>query len=66
MPEDWPEHANAVIDAELSDGFWTGLLPQQMDTSSSTSPYFNCYRAAQVKLGDTASSPATSPCAICC
>jgi len=23
-----------------------------MDTSSSNSPYFNCYRAAQVKLGD--------------
>jgi len=45
-------HASAVIDAELSEGFWTGLLPQQMDTSSSTSPYFHCYRAAQVKLGD--------------
>lgn len=45
-------HASAVIDAELSEGFWTGLLPQQMDTSASTSPYFNCYRAAQVKLGD--------------
>jgi hypothetical protein len=45
-------HTNAVIDAEMSEGFWTGLLPQQMDTSSSTSPYFHCYRAAQVKLGD--------------
>lgn len=45
-------HASAVIDAELSEGFWSGLLPQQMDTSSSNSPYFNCYRAAQVKLGD--------------
>jgi hypothetical protein len=45
-------HARAVIDAELSESFWTGLLPQQMDTSSSNSPYFNCYRAAQVKLGD--------------
>jgi len=45
-------HASAVIEAELSEGFWTGLLPQQMDTSASTSPHFNCYRAAQVKLGD--------------
>lgn len=45
-------HASAVIDAELGEGFWTGLLPQQMDTSSSNSPYFHCYRAAQVKLGD--------------
>ena len=46
------EYANAVIAAEMSEGFWTGLLPQQMDTSSSSSPYFNCYRAAQAKLGD--------------
>ena len=45
-------HTSAVIDAEMSAGFWTGLLPQQMDTSSFTSPYFHCYRAAQVKLGD--------------
>jgi hypothetical protein len=45
-------HTSAVIGAEMSDGFWSGLLPQQMDTSSSNSPYFNCYRAAQVKLGD--------------
>lgn len=45
-------HTSAVIDAELGEGFWTGLLPQQMDTSSSNSPYFHCYRAAQVKLGD--------------
>jgi hypothetical protein len=45
-------HAAAVIDAGLGEGFWTGLLPQEMDTSSSNSPYFHCYRAAQVKLGD--------------
>lgn len=45
-------HANAVISAEMSDGFWTGLLPQQMDTSSSTSPYFHCYQAAQARSGD--------------
>ena len=45
-------HTSAVIEAELGEGFWTGLLPQQMDTSSSTSPFFHCYLAAQVKLGD--------------
>jgi len=45
-------HTTAVIDAELSDSFWSGLLPQQMDTSSSNSPFFHCFRAAQVKLGD--------------
>jgi hypothetical protein len=45
-------YANAVIDAELSPSYWTTLLPQDMDTSSSSSPYFLVYQAAQVKLGD--------------
>ena len=45
-------YANAVIAAELSDSFWQNLLPQEMDTSSSTSPYFHAFRAAQAKLGD--------------
>lgn len=45
-------YANAVINAELPETFWTTLLPQQMDTSSSSSPYFAVYQAAQVKLGD--------------
>lgn len=46
------EYGNAVIDAELSDSFWKNLLPQQLETSSSNSPYFHAYRAAQAKLGD--------------
>jgi len=46
------EYANAVIDSELPESFWTGMLPQLMDTSSSIGPYFVCYIAAQVKLGD--------------
>lgn len=45
-------YANAVIDAELSPSYWTTLLPQEMETSSSSSPYFLVYQAAQVKLGD--------------
>jgi hypothetical protein len=45
-------YADAVIAAELPDSFWTGMLPQLMDTSSSNSPYFLAYKAAQVKLGD--------------
>jgi hypothetical protein len=45
-------HTTAVVDAEMSEGFWTGLLPQQMETSSSTSPYWLTYQAAQVKLKD--------------
>lgn len=46
------DYTEAVIEAELPDSFWTGMLPQLMDTSSSISPYFLAYRAAQVKLGD--------------
>lgn len=41
-----------VVPNELPDSFWTGMLPQFMDTSSINSPYFICYQAAQVKLGD--------------
>jgi hypothetical protein len=46
------DHAETVIAAELPDSFWTGMLPQLMDTSSSMSPYFLAYKAAQAKLGD--------------
>ena len=42
----------SVIENELPESFWTGMLPQLMDTSSSNSPYFLAYQAAQVKLGD--------------
>ncbi|GMV88904.1 MAG: hypothetical protein AMXMBFR81_18350 [Chthonomonas sp.] len=45
-------YAAAVIENEMPESFWTGMLPQLMDTSSSNSPYFLCYQAAQVKLGD--------------
>jgi hypothetical protein len=46
------KYAAAVSEAELPGSFWTGMLPQLMDTSSSTSPYFLAYKAAQAKLGD--------------
>jgi hypothetical protein len=45
-------YCEAVISAALSDSFWTTLLPQQMETSSSNSPYFFAFQAAQVKLND--------------
>jgi hypothetical protein len=45
-------YVDAVIPNELPDSFWTGMLPQFMDTSSINSPYFLCYQAAQAKLGD--------------
>lgn len=45
-------YTNTVIENELPDSFWKGMLPQAMETSSTTSPYFCAYLAAQVKLGD--------------
>lgn len=45
-------YADAVIENELPESFWTGMLPQLMDTSSAQSAYFLAYMAAQVKLGD--------------
>ena len=45
-------YADSMIENELPESFWTGMLPQLMDTSSSNSPYFLAYQAAQVKLGD--------------
>ena len=46
------DYAESVIETELPESFWTGMLPQLMDTSSGQSPYFLAYKAAQVKLGD--------------
>jgi hypothetical protein len=42
----------SVNEAELSSGFWSTLLPQQMETSSAGSPYFRVFQAAQVKMQD--------------
>ncbi|GLW60308.1 hypothetical protein Hthe01_06570 [Hydrogenophilus thermoluteolus] len=45
-------YAEAIIASELPDSFWTGMLPQLMETSSGQSPYFIAYLAAQVRFGD--------------
>lgn len=45
-------YGSAIFAGELSDSFWDTLLSQQMNTSSSSSPYFRVFQAAQVKLGD--------------
>ena len=42
----------SVIQNQLPDTYWTGMLPQQMETSSQKSPYFIAYQAAQAQLGD--------------
>ena len=46
-------YVDSVINAELSVNYWEDLLPQVMDTSSSISPYFTAFKAAQARLGDT-------------
>jgi hypothetical protein len=45
-------YVESVIENELPDTYWTGMLPQLMDTSSAQSPYFVAYQAAQARLGD--------------
>jgi hypothetical protein len=45
-------YVTSVIETELPASFWTGMLPQLMDTSSAQSPYLLAFKAAQVKLGD--------------
>lgn len=39
-------------DGELSEAFWNASLPQSLDTSVASSPYFNVYLASQVKAND--------------
>lgn len=46
------EYCNSIIQNELPDTFWTGMLPQLMVNSSSISPYFITWQAAQAFLGD--------------
>lgn len=46
------KYLQSTIDAELSDAYWKLRLPQQMDTSVSSSPSFNVFLAAQVKMND--------------
>ncbi len=37
---------------ELSDAFWNASLPQSLDTSVASSPFFHVFLAAQVRNGD--------------
>ena len=47
-----PVYTDSVMENELPPTFWTGLLPQLMDSSLATSPYFAAYQAAQARLAD--------------
>ncbi len=44
--------SESIIKGELSDAFWDASLPQEMNTSVASSPYFCLYMAAQVKTND--------------
>ena len=46
------KYLDNVEKAELSRAFWNAGLPQQMNTSVASSPYFNVYIAAQVFAND--------------
>lgn len=43
---------NAVLASELSENFWSNLVPLELNTSSVNSAYFLAYQAAQVKALD--------------
>lgn len=45
-------YSDSVLENELPDSFWVGMLPQLMDTPAINSPYFLAWQAAQVKAGD--------------
>jgi len=46
------EYAGNTVRGELSGAFWEASLPQSMNTSVASSPYFRLFQAAQVKGND--------------
>lgn len=46
------EYLKEKEEGELSEAFWNAALPQSLDTSVISSPYFNVFLAAQTKAGD--------------
>ena len=55
------QYLNSVINAQMSDSFWNTLLPQNMDTSSSNSPYFLVFKPRRRNSTTGGSSRGTSP-----
>ena len=45
-------YADGLIRGQLSDAFWENTLPQALDTSVASSPYFRLFQAAQIKSND--------------
>ena len=50
--KDFEEYLKQIESAELSEGFWEVALPQALDSSTTNSPYWHVYLAAQIKFGD--------------
>lgn len=46
------EYLKEKEEGELSEAFWNASLPQSLDTSVASSPYFHVFLAAQVKAND--------------
>ncbi len=46
------EYLNQVELGELSDAYWEHILPERLNTSVSSSPYFKVFLIAQVKMQD--------------
>jgi hypothetical protein len=46
------EYLKEKEEGELSDAFWNASLPQSLDTSVASSPYFHVFLASQVKAND--------------
>jgi hypothetical protein len=49
---DFGDYLKSVESAELSDAFWDVALPQNLESSVRTSPFFQVYLASQVKARD--------------
>ena len=52
MSEPFEQILSKIEEAELSDAFWNAALVQDLRTSSSNSPSFKVFLAAQAKLND--------------
>lgn len=50
--KDFGDYLKEIEDAQLSDAFWNAELIQRLNTSSSTSPAFNVFLAAQCYFSD--------------
>lgn len=46
------EYLKEKEEGELSEAFWNAALPQSLDTSVGSSPYFHVFLASQVKAND--------------